>query len=82
MKIAIVCFMLCASAAQAVAQQQPPNQLLDRVEAEIGHLVVQNTSLSLQAEQLTLALKNAQDRIKALEDKYEPKPQAAPGPQP
>jgi hypothetical protein len=56
----------------ALAQQQP---LVERrIAAQIGALVILNTSQGVQIEQLQTALTVAQARVKALEDKYESKP--------
>lgn len=54
----------------ALAQQQNIEQ---RIGAQLGALVIQNASLTMQIEQLQVTLKAAQDRVKTLEDKYEPK---------
>jgi hypothetical protein len=52
----------------------PPSPTLDqRIGTQIGALVIEVTSLRMQVEQLQTALKEAQDRVKALEDKHEPK---------
>lgn len=51
-------------------QQQPLEQ---RIASQIGNLSIQNASLAIQVEQLQAALGTAQMRVKALEDKYEPK---------
>lgn len=60
----------------AFAQQAPT--LDQRIGSHIGQLVIQNEWQAIQIEQLQAALSAAQARVKALEDKYEPKPKDAP----
>lgn len=64
-----------AGIAPTLADPQPLEQ---RIAAQIGNLSIQNAGQAIQIEQLQTALGIAQTRVKALEDKYEPKnaPQA------
>ena len=64
------CLSLLAEA--SFAQQQRPNGA-DIVAAEIGQCIIQRGALMAQTADLKQQLTQAENRIKTLEDKYEPK---------
>jgi hypothetical protein len=65
--------------APAVAFAQQPLMIdADALGREIGQLVIQKNAVQAQVNQLRAQLAHAQERIKALEDKYEPKSGASP----
>lgn len=68
--ILILCSLYFAEA--AFAQQQRPSGA-DIVAAEIGQCVIQRGALTAQTTDLRQQLTKAEDRIKVLEEKYEPK---------
>jgi hypothetical protein len=72
-----IVFVICLLAVPAWAQQPlatPTLQSLnERIGAQIGALAIENAALRLQVDQMQATLKAAQDRVKALTDKYEPK---------
>lgn len=71
MKLIIAAILL--SAAPALAQQpQPPIPVEQRIASQLGNMVIQITTQSIQIEQLQAALAASQARVKDLEAKQEP----------
>lgn len=64
----------------AVAQQQTPEQNLGIAIYQIGALRAEADALRQQLAAGQAALAAAQARVKALEEKYEPKPPSPPAP--
>ena len=52
-----------------------PISASDQVALTIGQLVIANANLTAQVEQLRGIIKSAQERVRDLEQKYEPKPE-------
>jgi hypothetical protein len=51
--------------------QQPPSDINQRIATQIGNLIIQVTSQSVQIEQLQAALAAAQQQVKDLQAKQE-----------
>jgi len=76
MRVLIAAVAIIVSATSALAQQSSPGELNQRIATQIGNLIIQVTSQSLQIEQLQSALAASQAQTKALQDKLEPKAEA------
>lgn len=64
---------LIALATPALAQQpQAPIPVEQRIASQLGNLIIQVTTQSIQIEQLQAALAASQARVKELEAKQEP----------
>jgi hypothetical protein len=65
----LIAFSLIASI--PAHAQQPPSDINQRIATQIGNLIIQVTSQSVQIEQLQAALAAAQQQVKDLQAKQE-----------
>jgi uncharacterized protein YlxW (UPF0749 family) len=70
-KYVLLVAALLVVAAEGHAQQS--SAVNEAVASDIGRLVIQNNSLQVERNGLQTALRQAQERVKELEAKYEPK---------
>ena len=70
-------WLLAAAALLPLAAnaQTAPSQLEQRVGAQLGQLLLQNTALQIQIEQLQAQLKDAKAKGEPVPDKVSPPPQ-------
>ncbi len=72
MKYLAIILALLSTVALAQQQAQPPIPVEQRIASQIGNMVIQITTQSIQIEQLQASLAAAQARVKELEAKQEP----------
>lgn len=68
----IIPFLICLVSPALAQQPQPPIPVEQRIASQLGNLIIQVTTQSIQIEQLQAALAASQARVKDLEAKQEP----------